>query len=69
MNININKKGERLRYWVDHKTVWVSNQDKGTCYEIEQGECTCEGYKYRNECKHIDGFQDIRQLVETGERE
>lgn len=31
-------------------------------YRVQGGQCTCEGYKYRDDCRHVDR---VRRLAES----
>lgn len=41
--------------------ITVINKTKGTNYTIHDDECSCDGFKYRGECKHLSGLELLRQ--------
>jgi hypothetical protein len=62
--VSVVQDGNLLIYDGDlQQTVNVVNDDKGTLYHIKDGECSCRGYQFHNQCKHLDGLEQVRQFL------
>lgn len=65
--IRVVESGELLIY-IDGigSNMTVINDEKGTTYNIDLDDqsCSCKGYKFRSECKHIDGLEQVDSFLD-----